>query len=208
MWRLIKTEFHYSNKNIMLVLALLIPGALLYMNASPKTGMNSMLFPLVTATIFQLLVFRSMEKRDRKYVLLPLSIRQLAAVRLSLFLIPCLGFYGVYLILQLIFKDAGPRWQHDIYDEMMFFGLILLGFSVYFILHDLYASYSRRAQKTETDLVMMIVLVVAIMLGIPLTLASIWGDGGNILRTLCFAMGLAFLYPAIVAFERRKSYLE
>ncbi|MFQ5633584.1 MAG: hypothetical protein ACE5I1_32875, partial [bacterium] len=198
MWRLIKTEFHYSNKNIALVLTFIIPGALLYMRSSPTTGTSAMLFPLVTATIFQLLVFRSMEKRDRKYALLPLSIRQLAAVRLSLFLIPCLGFYGVYIILQLIFKDAGPRWQHDIYDEMMFFGLILFGFSVYFILHDLYASFSRRAQKAETDLIVMIVLVVAIMLGVPLSLASIWGDGGNLLRTLCFAMGLAFLYPAIV----------
>ncbi len=100
-----------------------------------------------------------------------------------------------------------PRWQHDIYDVMMFFGLILTGCSVYFIQHDLY-SFSKKLRNAELDIIVLIVVVAVIILGIPITLATVWGDTGNFLRVLCFLSGFIFLYPAIITFTRRSQFLE
>ncbi|MFQ5824105.1 MAG: hypothetical protein ACE5JB_08640 [bacterium] len=208
MWQIFAAEFRYVYKNIILVVVIIVPGALFYFNISETAGVDNMIFPLTIATIFQLVIFRILEKRNRHSILLPLSIRQIAIARILLYLTSCLGFYGLYFILHFIFKNLSPRWQHDIYDVMMFFGLTLFGCSVYYVLHDLLFSFSRKFKTAEFDLIVFIILITAILLGIPLALAPMWGSTGDALRVLCFLSGFVFLYPAVVTFERRKSYLE
>lgn len=208
MWHIFKAEFRYVYKNILLMAGFIIPGALFYFQISDTAGVSNVLSPLTIATILQFIIFRSIEKRDRQSVLLPFSIRQIAIARILLFLIPCFSLYGLYFILHLVFKDFSPRWNHDIYDLMMFFGLTLVGSSIYFIQHDLIFSFLQKNKNPELDISVLIVLIAVVCLGIPLALAPVLGYTGNLLRGFCFISGLVFIYPAVTIFERRKSYIE
>jgi hypothetical protein len=208
MWQIVKAEFEYMFKMILLVAGFIIPGALLYMRVSPTAGISAMLLPLTAATIFQPLIMRSIEKRERQQVLLPLPIRRIAAARLLLVVVPTLLYYGLYMILHLSFKHFSPLWFHDIFDVLMFFGLILFGFSLYLILRDLLISNFSHYKPAEFDAGVLVIIVSIIFLGIPIALATQWGISGNILRILCFFAGFVLLYPVVLSFTKRKTYLE
>ncbi|MFQ5604444.1 MAG: hypothetical protein ACE5HS_14335 [bacterium] len=208
MWRILKAELLYVYKNIVLVLAIIIPGMLFYFRISETAGVNTMVFPLTIATILQLVIFWIIEKRNRQVVILPISIRQLAVSRLLLFLLPCVWYFGIYFLLYFFLKNVSPRWQHDIYDLLMFLGLILFGCSIYFVLLDLLHSWLNKFNSVEFDLVIFIILISTILLGIPLGLASVWETTGKIIRVMCLGAGIVLLYPAVKTFETRKSYID
>lgn len=208
MWQIVKAEFEYMAKMIFLVAGFIIPGALIYIRISPTAGISTMLLPLTVATIFQPLIMRSIEKRERQQVLLPLPIRRIATARLLLVVLPTVFYYGLYLILYLVFKFFSPLWFHDIFDLMMFFGLILFGFSLYLILRDMLISNFVNYRPAEFDAGILVVVCSLIFLAVPLALATQWGISGNILRVLCFFSGFVLLYPVVLSFTRRKSYLE
>jgi hypothetical protein len=193
---------------ILLVAGFIIPGALLYLQVSSTAGISAMLFPLTVATIFQPLIMRSIEKRERQQILLPLSIRQIAAARLLLVVVPALFYYGLYMILHLIFIHFSPLWSHDIFDLLMFFGLILFGFSLYLILHDLLISKFSQYKPAEFDAGILVGVIAIILLGVPLILAIQHGIPGNLLRIMCFFAGFVLLYPVMLSFMKRKTYLE
>lgn len=208
MWKIVKAEFQYMSKLILLVAGLIIPGTLIYLRISPTAGISAMLFPLTVATIFQPLIMRSIEKRVRQQVQLPLSIRSIATARLLLVLVPALFYYGLYMILHLIFIRFSPLWSHDIFDILMFFGLILFGFSLYLILHDLLVSKFSQYKPAEFDAGVLVVVISLIVLGIPMSLAFQHGITGNLLRVMCFFAGFVILYPVVLSFTKRKTYLE
>ncbi|MFQ5753056.1 MAG: hypothetical protein ACE5HI_13780 [bacterium] len=208
MWRIFRAELLYVYKNIALVFAIIIPGGLYYFKISDTAGVEHIIFPLTIATIFQFVIFRIIEKRNRVNILLPLSIRQIAFARVFLYLVPCSVFYGLYFILFFLFRNIYPRWEHDIYDVLMFLGLTLFGCSAYYIQSDLATSLSNKVKNVELDVVVFIILISAIILGIPLALAGLLGTTGDALRVACFLTGWVFLYPTVVTFEKRKSYLE
>lgn len=210
MWEIIRTEFRYVYKMNLLLAGVIIPGSLLYMSGSPTAGISVMLFPLSAGIILQLMIYRAIEKRERQQVLLPLSIRQLALARTGLVIGPTLAVYGIYLFLWAVFKDFNPAWwRQDILDLFMFFGLLLVGFSVYLILRDLFLSHIKNYRASELDIIILMVIILAVLLGIPLALANPRSTLIiNSLRILCFVCGLVILYPATVSFIRRKSYRE
>jgi hypothetical protein len=208
MWNICKAEFRYVAFYIILVSVCITGGFLFYFRIKESGTVSGMLFPLTVAIILQLLMHRSIEKRDRQIAVLPLSIRHISLARIGLFLVPVMLLHIVYMIFYLIFKSENPRWSHDFYDVLMFFGLALLGSSLYFIQHDLLYTFSVRKRNPEIDIIILIILLTALFLAIPLALAPVWGVTGNMLRLLCFLAGLASLYPAVMAYERRRSYVE
>lgn len=114
---------------IAILVGFIVPASMLYIRSSPTAGVSTMLFPLCAGTILQLLLFRSMEKRERQNMLLPVSIRRIAIARVSLILLPCVFFYGLYLVLHLTLANTSDIWRHDIYDLFMFPGLVRFYFS-------------------------------------------------------------------------------
>ncbi|MEJ2635622.1 MAG: hypothetical protein P8184_10055 [Calditrichia bacterium] len=209
MWNIIFAEFRYTYKLALVLAGFIIPAALFYIQTSPTAGISSMLFPLCAATILQLLIFRSMEKRERQNILLPLSVHRIALARVSLIVLPAVFFYGIYFFLRLLFGDTGSIWHHDPFDMMMFFGLVLLGFSVFLILHDLFVSIFKNYKAAEFDVVVLLVIISGVLLGIPLALAVAWKNPSlKMLQVFCFIAGFVFLYPAVFSFERRRSYME
>lgn len=208
MWPIVKAEFRYSHRSILLIAAFVIPGTLLYFRASATAGVSAMLFPLTVATIMTPIMVRSIEKRVRQNVLLPLAVKQIAWARVLLILTPAAGYYAVYFLLHAIFASMSSRWQHDVYDLMMFFGLIVFGFCAFFILKDLLSGFYLKRKALELELVILLALTAVVLLGVPIALATIYGSTGNVLRLLCFASGFVSLYPAVIFFERRRAYLE
>lgn len=208
MYKIIQAEIHYTYKFIVPISALITIGFLVYQRISADTGnLSLMLFPLTVATILQLIIHRSMEKRDRQLATVPLAIRQIALARILLYAAPCGLFYGIYFAYNLFSRIFNPFSGGDLYDKLMFSGMVLFGFSMYFILHDLAVSFSRKGLGLEGDLIAMIVLVVFALLIIPLMIAPLDGITAQTLQMICFVSGILSLYPAKVAFERRKSYL-
>lgn len=208
MWPIVKAEFRYSYKSILLIAAFVIPGTLFYFRASATAGISSMLLPLTAATIMTPIMVKGIEKRDRLNVMLPLAIKQIAWARVLLILTPAVGYYAVYFLLHAIFASMSPRWQHDVYDLMMFFGLIVFGFCAFLILKDLLSGFYLKRKALELELVILLALTAVVLLGVPIALATMYGSTGNVLRLLCFASGFVLLYPAVIFFARRKAYLE
>lgn len=209
MWPIIKAEFHYNLRVIVVMIMFIIPAAFFYVRTSPSAGMSTMLLPLSAGVILQIFVVRSIEKRERLNVLLPTSIGQIAIMRVSLIFLPLLFFHVLYLVMHLAFRNKSSLWLHDTSDLVMFFGLILLGFSVYLILHDAFLSIFRNQKVAEFDILILIAMMALIFLGIPLAFATIWKNPSTgFLQKLCLLGGVLSLFPAVYGFRRRKSYLE
>lgn len=206
MWRLIKAEFHYVHRTLILVPLFIIPFFLLYMRVS-TVAVQHVVFPLAVASVISLLMVRSVERRERQQALLPLPLRQIALARVLLILIPSAAFYGAYFLLHLLLRRFYPVWEHDGYDLIMFLGLIFLGFSLYLVLHDFFVSNFSSYKSGESDILVMLVVIVLVLLGIPLLLATLWRPSLDLLRMLCLLAGGVMLYPAVASFVRRRSYL-
>ena len=208
MWRIVKAEFNYVWYLILIVVTLMVTGFHLYFRVNDHARFENILLPLSVSIILQVLIIRSIEKRDRFIVLLPVDTGVLARARVLLFFIPALALHLLYFLAYFILRDGGVRWQHDLFDVMMFFGLVLIGGSVYFIQHDIIQSRLKKRLSPELDVSIIILLITVIFLGIPLLLAPIWGLSGNILRVTCFIAGWVSLCLAQNAFQHRRSYLE
>lgn len=206
MWQLIKAEFHYVHRTLILVVLFIIPFFLLYMRISP-VSVQQVLFPLTVASVITLLMMRSVERRERQQALLPMPLRQIALARVLLILIPSAAFYGTYFLLYLLLRRFSPVWAYDGHDLVMFLGLILLGFSLYLVLHDFFASKISSYKSGESDVVILLAVIAIFLLGMPLLLAVWQQPSADLLRVLCLVAGGAMIYPAIASFVRRRSYL-
>ena len=206
MWQLIKAEFAYVHRTLILVVLFLLPFFLLYMRVSTVT-VQYVLHPLAVASVISLLMFRSMERRERQQALLPLSLQQIALARVLLILIPSAFFYGGYYLLHLLLWRFSPVWACEGYDMVMFLGLILLGFLLYLVLHDFFASNVSSYKSGESDVVILLAVIAVILLGIPLLLTVWQRPSADLLRVLCLVAGGAMIYPAIASFVKRRSYL-
>jgi hypothetical protein len=206
MSQIVKAEFLYSFRGFLVLAVLIIPGCLIYSWTSETAGLNGMLLPLTVGSILQPVVLRTIEHRDRQHILLPQTCRKIALARLLVIATPVVVFYTLYLISHFLFRSLSTEWNHDAFDLMMFSGLVLLGFSVYFLQQDSQSILGQRTRRVEFQMALLIVVIVAAYVAIPIALAPIFGPTGNLLRVLCFILGITIPYLMVMTFIRRRSY--
>ncbi|MFQ5633583.1 MAG: hypothetical protein ACE5I1_32870 [bacterium] len=145
MWHIVKAEIDY-NKKLLLAVSLLIPLVCFYENAIADERIGYVLLSIYMATTFWN-IFRNKDKRDLQLVPLPLSARQLALARMATIAIVCLGFSIFYLLIYFLFHFQGPPESIKL---LAYWGIILSGFSIYYVLRDLYKSSFRKFGLTKT----------------------------------------------------------
>ena len=210
MWHILKAELRYNAVSLIFTIAFICFFAMLFARAKLLNNPGVIVFmPLTVTVIIHLLMFRSIEKRDRKDILLPLSTKEIAVSRLMLIVLPVVFFSAVYIVLSFIISLADYSWQHDVLDLLMFIGMIFMGFALYLIQHDSFISALGRSKASEFDLLALVLMSLIFLIGIPLAFAAIWQSPTNdILRIMAFFMGLIFLYTSVVSFIKRKTYIE
>jgi len=209
MWNLIKSEFRY-NRVKMLSQLLIIPAYSLYIMWSSSKSWFGIPSILTVALAVQIVIDRNLEKRERQNILLPLACKNIAYVRILLILLPGIVVFSAYIVIRLIIAHNLPSWEYGGIDLLMFAGLFLLGFSIYFIQRDLSYMKTKKVRRAENDVIILLVLLVIMILGIPLTIAVSYNevvDAESLISVLSI-LGLLLLYPTVVTFYRRKSYLE
>lgn len=135
MWHILITEFNY-NKILFLVLFGFVP-IFAYMAVYPlledmPTAM--MLFWVMLLPIQIWIIFRNKENRDRQHALLPVPVVSRALTRMGLIIILCAAMITTYCFIQFAVNPARPV---AFMGAAVAFGIILIVFSIYFILRDL-----------------------------------------------------------------------
>ena len=209
MFAIFLAELRYTYRVLLPVVVLIVLLYTAYYQLSNEDdGLHIIFFSLSIATILQLIILRSMEKRDRLLAILPLPNRQIALSRILLYALPCGFYYGLFFLLYGVASIFGMHIANDLFDELMFAGVVLLGFSCFFIVHDLASHMSFASLRKQADLFALVLLVTVALIGIPILIAPIEVERAQFLQALCFAAGLLSMLMAKIAFERRKSYLE
>lgn len=139
MWHILITEFNY-NKILFLVLFGLVP-IIAYMAVYPlledmPTAM--ILFLVMLMPIQNWIIFRNRENRDRQHAHLPVSVVLRALARMGLIVILCAAMITIYCFIQFIVNPARPV---AFMGAVVAFGIILIVFSIYFILRDSRSSF-------------------------------------------------------------------
>ena len=221
---LIKSEINYS-KILILILFPLIPILVFLQTAIEDMGNMALL-----AVLFILLQnwnsFRNKERREYRNFLLPLTARQIAISRLSIiFIFSILTVFFYVLIQSLIPIDI---FHYNI-NPSIIIGIIVLGFSAYFILRDLLLVFFRRIGLTAPRMLMLIafigiafnilgvfVLIQTKSSGKPPAFLPLIIEGFKTYNPFNGASGpyLFLLFAviislfSIISFNRRKAYLE
>lgn len=210
MINLIKAEIDYYKYRI-LTLFWIIPAFYLY--AMIRDSDSWFVLPCImsVAIAIQILIDRNIEKREHLHVILPISVRRIAMTRLLTLLMFCVSLYGVYLIIHLLVTRSLPPWNDGGFDLIMFFGLSLLGFSMYFVQRDLLSAIFRADARSGIDAIILIVLCATIIYGVPIGLTIHYKtkiDTAKPVIAILFICSILLLYPSVVTFAQRKSYLE
>lgn len=161
MWHILKAEFNY-HKKIFLGFFGFLP-FICFHAINPileDLSANYLIFMLIFLMLQNWNTFRNKENRERQHIRLPLSIKKIALARIFMIIIPCLGFIGFYSLIYSLL--AGPI---DHIRLLISFSMILLGFSIYFIIRDLFLSFFRKIGFTKNRIVIGLVLI---MLGLNL----------------------------------------
>lgn len=189
MFTLIKSEIIYL-KILAVVMFAVIPLVAFLQTALEDVGNFALL-----AVLFLLLqnwnTFRNKEKREYKNILLPISARKIAISRLAIVIIFCLAAVFFYRLIQLFFP--AELFTYSIAAPVIT-GIILLGFSIYFILRDLLLVFFRRIGLTAPRMLMLIAFT-----GIALNILGV----AVLIQTKSSGRPPAFL-PAII--EGFKTY--
>ena len=210
MWQIFKAELRYNALSLMFTTAFICFFAILFARAKLLENPGIIFFvPLTVTVIMHFMIYRSIEKRDRKDVLLPLSLKRIAVARLLLIVLPTAFFCGIYWLIYVFAAISGNVWQHDSLDLLMFIGVIFMCFALYLIQHDSFISAMGRGKAAEFDLLALVLMLLVFLMGIPLTFAAIWqSPTSEMLRVMAFFLGVIFLFLSITAFTKRKTYLE
>jgi len=217
MWRMVKAEFIYNKGRILFAFLFIIAFSILFIKDSPTSSIFPVLY-IPFMILNQIIVFWNKEKRIRSHVLLPVTIRQIAAVRILLIVIPYFCINKIFLIIYNIFT---PHW-HFYYGQLIYIlSVVFIFYSVYFILQDIFL-------KKGTNPVRMIIYIVfsvvglGAILGIYLIAAGIPQPLADTFKFLSkhnpfsikywavsfLVMGLLSCFLTLVTYTRRKSFLE
>ena len=216
MWKLLKAEFGYNKINLLVMMILLLCINFSY-------GSVNFLMPMITFLMVNTIFTRmNTEKRVCRYIQLPLSVKQIAVIRLLLILTPFFIVIALYIIVYLLIETIEPegyRWM------ILIFGLALFIFQFLLIPQDLFSHSSKRNQIiTRTFLLIMVVLTFLVVLGtlllgiqtkegtppgvveyIPKIFEFISSWKGII---LCYFVILGMSCLTVFTFLRRKAYFQ
>lgn len=206
MWRILEADLRYHKGILMMFLPLILAysNGFLPALAAPFLMVNS------------IIPFRSREKRDRLQAVLPVTLRQIGMARILLVILPCLAWYLVFLLFWWSYGAAG--WE-EVRWVMIFFGAIVAGYSVAFLLNDLFL-FTRAATK----LIVVGLLLFSLSLWLALDLKSSASPDFVVIRVidtaqaynpfrgvfgnfLFLAASLALAALSVFTFVRRKSHL-
>ncbi|MFQ5769025.1 MAG: hypothetical protein ACE5HX_00710 [bacterium] len=224
MLNLLKAEFKY-HKTIFIVYLSLIPlisiqacySVIVDLSANYVMGM------LMLALLQNWIASRNKERRERKYTLLPISIWKIALTRISFIMLTCTGAWVAYFLMTFFIKPA-VSLNHTRF--ILILGLMLIMFSIYYVLRDLLLDFFNRIGWTKDKRKMAAVVIV---LGLTLFLMGTFifalrTEGTatppssliKIIRyflydnpfTECIVLGMILVMISIFTFNHRKSYLE
>lgn len=224
MWRILKTEFSYNRLFLFGMIGLILPLSVSEIIYSDTYGFMLLLFMFVFIQGWY--VNRNRDKRELLLLQLPLPVRHVAAVRIGMISLLGLSMVVVYKIIFIIVPPA-PAPYHA--NPATYLGLIILGFSILFVLQDLLRDFARKIGITREKVIIgsMFLLVGLSALGVvamqmveagsPLPISpkpladflvgrSASHSGFGLVRFL--AVSGFFVLASVFTFERRKSFLE
>ncbi|MFQ5824104.1 MAG: hypothetical protein ACE5JB_08635 [bacterium] len=155
MWSILKAEFNY-HKKIFLGFSIFVPLLRIYAT-SPIEDLppNYLMFWMMFLMVQSWYAFRNKEKRERQLTRLPITMRKMALARIFMVIISSLSFIVFYAIMYFVLDPVKPVNQ---WIWIVSFGIILFGFSVYFILADLFSDFFRKIGFTKNTMVVGIAL--------------------------------------------------
>ena len=129
---LLVTEFSYYKVHLILMFAFIIILSVMYLQSPPTLSIFPVLYiPFLIHS--QLFVAWSKEKRIRSHVLLPVSIIQIALLRILLIMIP---YFFIYIIFMIIYNLLEPGW-HTHHGQMIYIlSVVFIFYFIYFIFQD------------------------------------------------------------------------
>ena len=154
MLALIKSEISYL-KLLVIIMFALIPLVVFLQTALEDVG-NFILLAVLFLLLQNWNSFRNKERREYQNILLPLSARKLAISRMVIVIIFCLTVVLFYRMIQLFFP--AELFAYNITNPVLI-GIIVLLFSIYFILRDLFLVFFRRIGLTAPRMVMLIAFI-------------------------------------------------
>ena len=204
MWQILEADLRY-HKSVFLIF---LPFILAY---------SSGFLPVLVVPwlmVNSIIPFRAKEKRERLLAVLPVPLRQIATARILLVMLPCLAWYLAFLLFWWAYQGVG--WE-EIRAAMVFWGLIVSGYSIAFALNDIFL-FSRVATKLIFAALFLLFLGLWVYFdsarssGAP-ALTSFFktlqasnpftGLEGNI---LLLGLSLALAALSVLTFTRRKSH--
>ncbi|MCP4725025.1 MAG: hypothetical protein GY863_08320 [bacterium] len=161
MLKILKAEISYNKASLVLLFALFLM----------LSKYDFLMFLLAFVMLNTINTIRNKELRERRLALLPVSIASPAISRIMIMALPFLIFTVFTFIVLLIIK--AEEWRL-IKSWIVVNGLIIMGFSVYFILRDLTLEYFRRIGLTKNIFIKIVFIFIIFMnlLGIYTMLAT------------------------------------
>jgi len=223
MWHLLKAEFVY-HKKIYLWYSCFLPLIVAWVISPPVSlSPNYLMFVLLFMIVQNWVVFRNKEKRDYLHAKLPLSMNRIALVRILMVIIPIITFFSILALIRIIIKPTQPV---DFKNPIIYAGILLFGFSVYYVLRDRLLFIMRNNQffKFTQQRAKLIVIFVGLLLNILGVITfikrpSILGDIIKFIMThnpfaseagviIFIILSLVFAYLSLITYNRRHEYLE
>ncbi|KAA3617088.1 MAG: hypothetical protein D8M58_04170 [Calditrichaeota bacterium] len=223
MWSLIKSEISYL-KTLLFVLMGLVP-IIIYLGSAFDDIGNMPVLAVMFILIQNWGAMRTKERREFRFYLLPLSVVKIGIARLIILFTYGIIILSEYELLNRLFSVQTLSYKIP---SLILFAIIIFGFSIYFIMRDLFLYSFRRigltAQRIITALV--IAMVAINMLGIYMLIQSRQSDSvgmiGSIIDTLIQFNPFSGQYGALnfiitsillalltlVSYPKRQAYFE
>ncbi len=152
MWSIIKSEIIYQGSKSIFILTLALP-FIIFLNSRYEGISNFWAIWLIFAIIQNWLSFRNKGKRDYKINQLPLSLKTIAWSRILIVFFYSIIVTVIYNITLIFFFKTKPDF---VFSVLMPVGIILSGFSFYFILRDTFLNFFRKKGITQQKFIVAI----------------------------------------------------
>lgn len=227
MWPLIKSEIDY-HRRIFLAFFSFIPLLWIYATSPFIEDMpqGMLIFIMIFLMLQYWIIFRNKEKRDRRFVMLPVSLRRIAFARILIIMVAGFAYITIYRLLIGFFNPIEFVNSRKL---LIAFALILFLFSAYFLSRDLLLVFFRKIGFNKNRMVVAATLLLLgfnlLGLGVmmnrnaadpafinikPVVMffktSTLFNTGPGITRLL----GVNFLFAllTVISFRRRRAYLE
>jgi len=162
MWRLLKAEYNY-NKKWILMIVFFVPVFLLFEYIGSES-IKYILFPLLTfLMVNNVNLVRHKEKRDRYHTQLPVSINIIALSRILVMILPLICFTGIDYIFMNLIEESKP-YNYRI--SLLIWGSYFVIFPIFFIVYDFFSSSSRRKETFRSTRTLVKIILSIIFIGI------------------------------------------